>query len=144
MTQNPTIDSKGKRLLDSVEKGMLVFDRAGREIGKVDGTFMPAETADPEGLATKPQIVAAPAAVTPPVVPVVATANSSLPADVSGLLSTDDTFPKVLRDRLANNGFLRVDGGLLKHHRYAMPDQIEAVDSGRVRLNVAEEDLIKH
>lgn len=144
MTQNPTFDAKGKQLLNRVEKGMAVFDRAGHEIGKVDGTFMPAETADPEGPATKPQIVMAPAAVMLPVVPVVASASSSPAAAGSDLLPTDDTFPKVLRDRLVNNGFLRIHSGLLHHHRYAMPDQIEAVDSAQVRLKVAEDDLIKH
>jgi hypothetical protein len=143
MTMNPAVDIKGKGLLNSVEKGMLVFDRAGHEIGKIDGTFMPAETDNLAGTSGKSELLVAPAAIPVPVAAVGASASMALPADPSGLLPADDTFPKVLRDRLLNNGFVRIHAGLLHHHRYAMPHQIEAVDSGRVRLSVDENDLIK-
>jgi hypothetical protein len=51
--------------------------------------------------------------------------------------------PEVLAERLKRHGFVRLEGGLLKGHRYALPEQIARVDADGVYLNVDENELIE-
>jgi len=59
-------------------------------------------------------------------------------------LEPDDNMPRELRERLQHDGFIRIDAGFLKHHRYALRGQIERVAGGVVVLNVPADELLKH
>lgn len=51
--------------------------------------------------------------------------------------------PEAIRRRMIREGFIKIDGGLLRHDWYAMADQVAAVAGDTVRLNVDKDDLIK-
>lgn len=130
-------------LLSQVTDGMLVYDLAGKKVGAVHGIFggtsgsaQPAQIVIVAGLAP----VGSPQQV-PILEPVPAPARVPV-FDES--FETDDNMPRELRERLEHDGFLRIDAGVLKHHRFALRGQIERVADGVVVLNVLAGELIKH
>jgi hypothetical protein len=51
--------------------------------------------------------------------------------------------PEAIRRRLIREGFIKINGGPLRHGWYAMSDQVAAVAGDTVRLNVDKDDLVK-
>jgi hypothetical protein len=142
-------DSARVDRLAGVNAGQEVYDNHGKKVGKVDsvyagewdlrpGAHSPNEsTVLPLPLAPNQQSTLA----VEPVVPV--SASMAVP-EFDNFFDPHDPLPKELRARLAHDGFVRIDAGMLHHHRYALRDQVAHVDGGRVVLNVAEDELIKH
>lgn len=50
--------------------------------------------------------------------------------------------PEERRQRLLNEGFLHIEGGLLQSDRYVLADQIAAVQEERVTLNIPGDSVI--
>jgi hypothetical protein len=113
-----------------VEKGMRVFDREHHEIGKVEWVQFGDD--DPE----TPEVEAA--------------GPSDLPRDdtlidVVARAFTDDDVPEEVRNRLVQQGFVRIDAdGLFAADRYVMPEQIDSVSGDGMTLNVTKDELLKH
>lgn len=115
--------------LSQVHEGMKVFDRLQHEIGKVD--FVKFSEDDPE----TPEIEAnEPPHDNRAQTLVDAVAEVFDPADL----------PDEIRDRLMQDGFVRIDSaGLFASDRYVTPDQIMSVSGDAVTLNVSREELVK-
>ena len=62
----------------------------------------------------------------------------ALPAD-----SPLGAVPREYRSRLAHEGFVEIATGFLGGHRYATGGQVAGVESGRVQLNVAGDELLR-
>src|SRR5262249_14499382 len=132
-------ESRKVDLIAQIRDGMEVYDHSGKKVGTVDGlyggTLGDSSPPPPEGAT-----VVTPAAGGQPA-PIVAAAAS---AKVPFFDDADNEFPREMRERLEHDGFIRVDFGFLRHHRYALREQIDSVAAGSVTLNVLAEDLIKH
>jgi len=117
-------------LPNDIHVGMKVYDSERRHIGKIDD-FKFAENAGFDGVE---------------------------PADIDGTDKREpETFvetladafggedlPKVLRDRLLNQGYIRLEAdGLFAADRYIFPDQIASTTADEVMLRVAKDQLIK-
>ncbi len=119
-----------QNVLESVSEGMKVFDSGNHEIGTVEyvklvdtdpatGEPLAAEGDDPEQR------------------------RPSLIANLAEAFSDDDV-PEAIRERLLQQGFIRMDAdGLFAADRYVLPDQISAVSGDRVTLNVSKDQLQK-
>jgi hypothetical protein len=56
----------------------------------------------------------------------------------------DEEMEETIRQRLLRQGFVQIDGsGLFEADFFVLPDQIEAVEGDRVRLNVNRDELIQ-
>ncbi len=134
-------------VLTQVQNGMKVYDRDGKEVGKVDGVYL-GEVNDKvndrgEGAATArdPSTSGPGGAPLPPAVP---TSQSYIGTTIPPASDLDiDGLPEVVRNRLARLGFIRIGGGILSSSRFALPDQIANVEGDRVNLNVTKGELIK-
>ncbi len=120
--------------LELVHEGMKVFDREGKEIGKVDMIRMSgvSNAAGDRGLGPM----------------TTASSDRGLPSDtlVTDVASAfaNDHLPEELRERLMHNGFMRVDAkGLFASDRYVLPEQIARVSGDGVHLKVSRDELIK-
>jgi hypothetical protein len=123
-----------------VRLGMEVYDRLGKRVGHVDDMHG-ASDGQPAAPEVMP-VVATPQAANPaPVVMPVASGQSAPQTDALG---APGEMPREIHDRLMHDGYIRIDAGFLKHHRYALPDQIDTVDGDHIILTVVAEDLIKH
>lgn len=141
-------------LLNRIEEGMEVFDAAGDKIGTVEGLFFGANSDlverevddvddDADGTLDRMYYPGTdePLSDGQPVPAV----GPELPEldDVAEALGGESDIPEVLRKRLLQHGFIRIDSaGLFAGDRFAMPDQIRAVDAEGVRLSVAASELI--
>jgi hypothetical protein len=142
---SPAIPEKEKvDKIGQVAPGMEVYDRLGKKVGKVDGLFSGAEDWQPDAAGVKavPVQVATPQAV-PVVEPVVVRPANKVP-EFDEVLEPDDEMPRELRERLEHDGFIRIDAGFLKHHRYALRGQIDRIEVDHVVLNVTAQELLKH
>ena len=141
---SPAVPDKHKvDLIALIKDDMPVYDRSGKKVGHVDGMYGGAH-----GESVPPTTVAAVAAPVPSsgqpvavVTPVAAPAKVPAFGDV---LDQDDDFPREMRERLEHDGFVRIDAGFLRHHRFALRDQIDSVTGDRITLNVLADELIKH
>lgn len=135
--------------LAGISAGQEVYDNQGKKVGKVDSVYAGEGDLRPGAHApTESTVLPLPLApnqqTTPAVEPVVpVSANMAVP-EFDNFFDPHDPLPKELRARLAHDGFVRIDAGMLHHHRYALRDQVARVDSERVVLTVAENELIKH
>jgi len=135
-------------VIAQVRDNMKVYDSAGKLVGRVHGIQGGALGEAPTGSAG---VVAAPVPVgmsgqqpAPVAAAVVVPAKAAGVNDDDTALDMDDDMPREMRQRLEHNGFIRIDAGFLRHHRFALREQIEQVDGDSVRLNVLAENLIKH
>jgi hypothetical protein len=126
--------------LGQVKPDMHVYDRLGRKVGKVDGIYGGGGDHGPEAPAVVPVVMPVPTQM-PLIEPV--TRSETVP-EFDDVLEPGDDMPKEVRERLLHNGFIRMDAGFLKRHRYALREQIDQVEAGRVVLNVVADDLFKH
>jgi hypothetical protein len=115
--------------LREVHEGMKVFDFDHHEIGKVDWVRFGAD--DP----TTPEVEAATPAEEPE--------DDSVIDILARAFRTDD-IPEELRERLMEQGFVRIDAdGLFAGERYVMPEQISSVDNDGIVLKVKKDQLYK-
>lgn len=113
-----------------VEKGMRVFDRERHEIGKVEWVqFGDDDPETPEVEASGPS----------------ARRDDDTLIDVIARAFSTDNVPEEIRERLVQQGFVRIDAdGLFAADRYVMPEQIDSVSGEGMMLNVTKDELIKH
>jgi hypothetical protein len=114
-----------------IEEGMKVFDRERHEIGKVeyvqfgedDPDTPEVEAAAPHTLDDRPRTL------------IEAFADAF----------SDDDLPEEIRQRLLQQGFVRIDAdGLFASDRYVTPEQIASVTGDGLMLNVSKDELLKH
>jgi hypothetical protein len=133
MTQKPLEPAKLRSLLRNIHEGMEVFDSNGDKVGTVDDLYFGADSDDMArhgaGAATAPDP---------------SMRSETLVEDIADALFGNDNLPEEMRQRLLNNGFIRVDGsGFLASDLYVLPEQIASVDDDDVHLNVTREGLLK-
>jgi hypothetical protein len=127
-----TPGSLGNPVLNEIHEGMTVVDSDGDKIGTVEFVYLGAvgESGAEDGLGP-------------------ATTNETRTAgdegwltDLAGALAFDEGLPQTIRDRMVRGGYIKIDRGLLKGDRFAIPDQIASVVEDTVRLSVDEDALI--
>lgn len=113
-----------------VEKGMRVFDRERHEIGKVEWVqFGDDDPETPEVEASGPS----------------AGRDDDTLIDVIARAFSTDNVPEEIRERLVQQGLVRIDAdGLFAADRYVMPEQIDSVSGDGMMLNVTKDELLKH
>lgn len=115
--------------LMQVEEGMRVFDRLHNEIGTVE--WVKISDDDP----STPEVEAATAERR-------ARATSFI-ENIAEVFAPDQ-LPEEVRDRLLQQGFIRIDAdGLFAADRYVTPDQILSVEGDEVMLSVTRDELLK-
>src|SRR5262249_10114220 len=132
MTDNPLIspavpEQHKVDVIGLVREDMQVYDRAGKRVGTVDGIYSGAsEPAAPaaETIAVVQAAVAAPQPA--PLIGAVPNPITHVP-EFDDVLEPDEEFPREMRERLVHDGFIRIDAGFLRHHRFALRDQIQRV-----------------
>ena len=129
--------------IGQVGPGMDVYDHLGIKVGKVDGLHGGASDEQPRAATVLPVAVSVSGQQPVPLVATVVQPGSKVP-EFDEAHDRDDDIPHELRQRLEHDGFIRIDAGFLKHHRYALREQIDRVQGDRVILNVAAGDLFKH
>ena len=116
--------------LRHVEEGMKVFDRERHEIGTVD--YVRFGEDDP----STPDIEAASLSAEPET-------EHSLLDDVARAFVGDE-LPDEIRQRLLQQGFVRLDAAsLFSADRYIAADQIASVSEEGLTLNVSKDELVK-
>lgn len=116
--------------LSRISEGMRVYDRLHHEIGKVEYVKMSDD--DP----STPEVEASEPERRPQ--------RDSLIDNIAEVFAPADQIPDELRDRLLQQGFIRIDSaGLFSADRYVMPDQIMSVSGDAVTLNVSKDELVK-
>ena len=143
---SPAVPEKQKvDKLALVGLGLEVVDREGNRVGKVHSLYAGSSEQHPAETVVLPAPLGSTGQQTVPVIePVVPITSPVTVPEFDAALHPDDNFPKELRDRLLHDGFIRINAGFLKRHRYALREQIERVENDRVVLNVAEHELLKH
>lgn len=120
-----------QNFLEQIHEGMKVFDSARHEIGKVEYVRLSDDnpaTAEAE-------------AVTPGTLP---EHNDSLMENIAEVFAPDDGLPDEIRDRLLQQGFVRIDSdGLFAADRYVTPDQIGSISADALTLNVTRDELVR-
>ena len=133
MTQKPLEATKVRALFKGIREGMEVHDSQEHKIGTVKEVYFGASSDEMmkhgAGAATAPD---------PDL------RDDSLIDDVArGLFDVDD-LPEEMRQRLINEGFLRIDtAGLFTSDRYILPEQIAGIHGDHVHLNVSKDALLK-
>ncbi len=114
-----------------VEEGMKVFDRERHEIGKVE--YVKFGDDDPE----TPEVeAAAPNTLDD--------RRRTIVDDIALAFGGDDQLPEAVRERLLQQGFVRIDAnGIFAADRYVTPEQIASVSGEGVMLNVTKDELVK-
>ena len=117
--------------LKFVEEGMKVFDRERHEIGKVE--YVQFGDDDP---ATTEVEAAAPNTLD--------RRDRTLIDDMAMAFTAGDDLPEELRQKLLQQGFVRIDAnGIFAADRYVTPQQIASVSDGGLMLNVTKNELMK-
>lgn len=117
--------------LKFIEEGMKVFDRERHEIGKVE--YVQFGDDDPE----TPEVeAAAPNTLD--------RRDRTLVDDIAMAFTAGDDLPEELRQKLLEQGFVRIDAkGLFAADRYVTPEQIDSVSGDGLMLNVTKDELLK-
>ena len=135
MTQKPLEPTNVQSILKNVRKGMEVKDSQDKRIGTVKDLYFGADSDEMmrhgAGAATAPDPSVREASLVEDVARGI--------ADVSG-----DDLPEEMRQRLINEGYIRIDtAGLLRSDRFILPEQIARVHDNHVHLTVTLDDLLK-
>jgi len=117
--------------LKFVEEGMKVFDRERHEIGKVEYVqFGDDDPATPEVEAAAPNTLD--------------DRRDTLLDSLAQAFSANDDLPEEIRQKLLQQGFVRIDAaGLFAADRYVTPEQIASVSDAGLTLNVSKDELVK-
>jgi hypothetical protein len=118
-----------ENVLEQVQKGMHVYDRDGKDIGKVEYVQFGDEDPTEHGVETV-------TVQRPPV------SGGELLDKVLEGARPRDRMPEEFRSRLMRYGFLKVNPGILRSDRYVVADQIAGMSGSRVKLNVLRDELI--
>ena len=113
----------------TIHVGMKVFDNAHHEIGHVKDLRFPENAIDPQ---VETATLDAPDRDPRP---------DSIIEQVAEAFHGDDDLPETLRERLLNEGYIRIDSALSANH-YALPSQIASASGDEVVLNVGKDELI--
>ena len=124
--------SPASDVMARVKDKAAVYDRDGKHVGKVDGLFMGAE-ADAAQAGVIPQTPAGTEDA----------GSRGLIADMTDVFGAAGNLPDVVRNRMRQQGFIRIDPGLLGGHRYALREHIASAEGDRVTLNITRDGLIK-
>ena len=116
--------------LTRISEGMKVFDRLQHEIGKVERVRLgDDDPSTPETEAAGPSHIEE--------------RREGLIDDIAAVFAPDE-LPEEVRERLLQQGFVRIDSsGLFAADRYVMPEQIMSVSGDTVTLNVSKDELVK-
>ena len=134
MLQKQLDPMKTQLVFKQIRKDMAVFDSEGKKFGKVKDYYFGADSDEMQqhgaGAATAPD---------PSVT------NKNLVTDVAqAVFSGVDDLPEEMRQRLLNEGFIRINtNGLFSSDRFALADEIEMVNADGVHLNVPRDGLLK-
>lgn len=123
-------------ILNLVHEGMDVYDREDKKVGTVERLFFgSASTMDAGDYEAQTQTVDQ---------EIVDYGRGSIVDAIADAFDPADDIPESLRNRLLQQGFIRVDGaGLFASDRYVVPEQIARVSDDNVYLKVSQDDLIK-
>ena len=117
--------------LAQVHEGMKVYDRMHNEIGTVDYVQM-----SDDNPATEEVEAATPGKLRE--------RDDSLIDNIAEAFKPDE-LPEEVRERLLQQGFIRIDSaGLFAADRYVAADQIMSVAGDELTLKVSKDELIKH
>jgi hypothetical protein len=117
--------------LAQVHEGMKVYDRMHNEIGTVDYVQM-----SDDNPATEEVEAATPGKLRE--------RDDSLIDNIAEAFKPDE-LPEEVRERLLQQGFIRIDSaGLFAADRYVAADQIMSVSGDELTLKVSKDELIKH
>lgn len=117
-------------ILAQIREGMKVYDRMDNEIGTVDRVKM----SDDNPATEEAEAVTADE---PP-------RRKDTFLDALADVFSADGLPEVVRERLLQQGFIRIDAkGLFAADRYVLPDQIMSVSGEGVTLKVSKDELVK-
>ena len=120
MTQPQADPGSGLPILAQIRNGMQVFDQHGVAIGRVERVHV--------GLPTDRQ----------------AAGDTTEIKAIEQALFGSDRLPEMLRTRLLERGFMRVESPKLQAtDRYIMPEQIERIADDRVYLCVPAERTVQ-
>lgn len=134
MTQKPLDPSKIQSVLKSVRQGMEVKDVEGNGIGTVKDLYFGADSDE-----MKEHGVGAATAPDPSV-----RENSLVENVAEALVDFGADLPQEMRQRLINEGYIRIDtAGLFRSDRFILPEQIARVHDDHVHLNVTQKELLK-
>jgi hypothetical protein len=133
MSQQPSEQHPNSSILTQIYEGMTVHDRTGQKIGTVEHVYFGAVSQEADTRGAGPTTAPSPGGH-----------ESSLIKDFAKAIAAGDEMPEPLRQRLLRHGFIRIDSsGLFAADRNVMPEQIEDVSDGRIRLRVTRDELIK-
>lgn len=117
-------------ILAQIHEGMKVYDRMENEIGTVDRVKM----SDDNPATEEVEAVTADEPVR---------RRDTFLGALADVFSPDE-LPDVVRERLLQQGFIRIDAtGLFAADRYVLPDQIMSVSGDGVTLKVSKDELVK-
>ncbi len=124
----------GNDKLAQIQRGMKVYDRADKYLGKVEQVYLGGESAKTEEQGKGPAETSSPDLAPP----------SNLMTDIARGAAPEGKMPDEFRNRLLREGFIRVDAaGLVGSDRYILPEQIASVSGDHVQLAAARNELIK-
>ena len=119
-------------ILNKIKDGMEVFDRDGAKVGTVEFVHFGASSELDEELGTVPATTDE-----------YETTGDEYVAFIKKVFGAGEEFPETVKNRLLQEGFIRVDSdNLFGEDRYVMDDKIASVAGDRVNLIVDEDDLI--
>jgi hypothetical protein len=134
MLNKPLDPMKTQLVFKQIQKDMAVYDSEGKKFGRVKDFYFGASSDEMQrhgaGAATAPD----PSVTHDNLVTVVAAV----------VFSGADDLPEEMRQRLINEGFIRINtDGLFSSDRFALADEIESVNADGVHLNVPKDGLLK-
>ncbi len=119
-----------KVILVEIHKGMKVFDRSRKQIGKVEDFHFGANEIDPE---IEPSGLG----------PIDREGQGSFIATLGEVFTTGE-LPQELQERLLTEGYVKLDTqGLFAADRYILSEQIDSADADHLFLNVDRQALIE-
>lgn len=127
-------NEEGHRILEQIKEDMDVFDSQGNHIGDVEDIYLGSATDEEREMGTGPASAGER----------YAPSEESFMQDLAAALGGEIRIPRELVSRLLYEGYIKLDSdGLFAADRYILPDQIAAVQSDGVHLNVEREKLVK-
>lgn len=116
-------------ILAQIEEGMPVYDQHNEQIGTVD--YIQFGDEDP----STPEVESA-TAHDP------AWRDKNLVDNLAEAFTGADDLPETLRNRMLRMGYIKINTGLLRSDRYALPEQIAGLSGDGIKLNVLRDELI--
>jgi hypothetical protein len=129
--QEPAGPELGSRILARIREGMDVYDQRGDRLGTVERVYL--------GEASEEAIASGRG---PATAPDPDWRDHSFVDDLVQAFAPDPV-PEVVRARLLQHGFIRVDAaGIFAKDRYVTPDQIARVEPDGVHLRIGRDRLM--